>query len=351
MSITAHDPLSLPSVPQVEDLWLAAEGGQPFPATLTTYRSAITAFKHWRGEGDLITVTRGEAYAWVAWASQRWQPGGVAIRLRSLRALYGWLARSSSSATPSRPSRSPCRTIRTSPPPTSRSTRCSGVPGPAGNATAMSPCSPCWSIPAPATRGGEPRLFGRQPRRCAAHVPRLEDAGAHGAADRPLRGRPRAVAAHPRPQRRRTVVVPEKPNHRRVRAHPARHRTSLRRDLTPHSLRRGSRQFGHCAKASRCLPSSDCSAGVRARRWSSATSLPRPTRSPSTRRGGCWRSRAIERAGARRGLRRTPATVERRSRGSGYSMSARTSLDNADSPSSRLRALIDAACTLRTCSA
>ena len=38
-------------------------------------------------------LNRAEAYAFTQWLGERYQPGGVAIRLRSLRAFYGWLVK------------------------------------------------------------------------------------------------------------------------------------------------------------------------------------------------------------------------------------------------------------------
>jgi integrase len=38
-------------------------------------------------------VTRAEAYRFVQWLGDNYKPGGVAIRVRSLRAYYGWLVK------------------------------------------------------------------------------------------------------------------------------------------------------------------------------------------------------------------------------------------------------------------
>ena len=38
-------------------------------------------------------MTRAEAYGFVQWLGDNYKPGGVAIRVRSLRAYYGWLVK------------------------------------------------------------------------------------------------------------------------------------------------------------------------------------------------------------------------------------------------------------------
>jgi site-specific recombinase XerD len=84
----------VPTVPGAEDLWLASlKARNRSPHTLKSYRNSVEHFRAWRGPGDLTTVTRGEAMAYVAWMSERYAPGGVNIRVRSLRALYGFLVR------------------------------------------------------------------------------------------------------------------------------------------------------------------------------------------------------------------------------------------------------------------
>jgi integrase len=54
-------------------------------------RTPTQQLKAWRGDRDLTTVSRAEALAFVAYLNEHHQPGGVANRVRSLRALYGWL--------------------------------------------------------------------------------------------------------------------------------------------------------------------------------------------------------------------------------------------------------------------
>jgi integrase len=81
-------------IPPTDEIWLAAlRAAGRSPATIASYRHAIGCLQQWRGTTELEDVTRAEAYGFVQWLGDNYQPGGVAIRVRSLRAYYGWLVR------------------------------------------------------------------------------------------------------------------------------------------------------------------------------------------------------------------------------------------------------------------
>jgi Phage integrase family/Phage integrase, N-terminal SAM-like domain len=77
-----------------DEIWLAAlRAAGRSPATIASYRHAIGCLQQWRGTTELDDVTRSEAYRFVQWLGDNYKPGGVAIRVRSLRAYYGWLVK------------------------------------------------------------------------------------------------------------------------------------------------------------------------------------------------------------------------------------------------------------------
>jgi site-specific recombinase XerD len=77
----------------VESVWLSALRAQGrSPKTLVTYEHAVRQLREWRqADPDLSTLTRLEALAFVRHLGERFQSGGVATRVRSLRAMYSWL--------------------------------------------------------------------------------------------------------------------------------------------------------------------------------------------------------------------------------------------------------------------
>ena len=82
------------SIPTTDEIWLAAlRAAGRSPATIASYRHAIGCLQQWRGTTELDDVTRAEAYGFVQWLGDNYKPGGVAIRVRSLRAYYGWLVK------------------------------------------------------------------------------------------------------------------------------------------------------------------------------------------------------------------------------------------------------------------
>jgi integrase/recombinase XerD len=77
-----------------DEIWLAAlRAAGRSPATIASYRHAIGCLQQWRGTTELDDVTRAEAYGFVQWLGDNYKSGGVAIRVRSLRAYYGWLVK------------------------------------------------------------------------------------------------------------------------------------------------------------------------------------------------------------------------------------------------------------------
>ena len=81
-------------IPTTDEIWLAAlRAAGRSPATIASYRHAIGCLQQWRGTTELDDVTRAEAYGFVQWLGDNYKPGGVAIRVRSLRAYYGWLVK------------------------------------------------------------------------------------------------------------------------------------------------------------------------------------------------------------------------------------------------------------------
>ena len=76
------------------DLWLASlRAAGRSPKTTEGYAYATDQLKEWRGDGrgDLTTVTRIEALAFVRHLTDTYQPGGVHSRVKRLRALWGWM--------------------------------------------------------------------------------------------------------------------------------------------------------------------------------------------------------------------------------------------------------------------
>jgi hypothetical protein len=66
---------------------LRAQGRSP--KTLITYEHAVRQLREWReSDRDLANLTRIEALAFVRHLGERFQPGGVAARVRSLRAMH-----------------------------------------------------------------------------------------------------------------------------------------------------------------------------------------------------------------------------------------------------------------------
>ena len=73
------------------EMWLSAlRAAGRSPATLASYRHAVDKLRAWR-PGDLTTLSRFEAIRFVQHLSDNYAPGGVASRVRSLRAFFGWL--------------------------------------------------------------------------------------------------------------------------------------------------------------------------------------------------------------------------------------------------------------------
>ena len=82
----SHDSISADAV------WLAAlRAAGRSPHTLASYSYAVEGLKAWRGDEDITTVQRLEALRYVQHLTDSFQPGGVALRVRSLRACYSWL--------------------------------------------------------------------------------------------------------------------------------------------------------------------------------------------------------------------------------------------------------------------
>src|SRR5215203_5886386 len=74
------------------EVWLSAlRAAGRSPATLSTYRQAVDKLAAWRGDRDVTTLTRFEALRFVQHLTDTYTPGGVANRVRSLRACFGWL--------------------------------------------------------------------------------------------------------------------------------------------------------------------------------------------------------------------------------------------------------------------
>lgn len=78
----------------VSEMWLSAlRAAGRSPATLANYRHAVDKLAAWRGDPDVTTLSKFEALRFVQHLQDRYAPGGVSNRVRSLSALYGWLVR------------------------------------------------------------------------------------------------------------------------------------------------------------------------------------------------------------------------------------------------------------------
>jgi integrase/recombinase XerD len=72
--------------------WLdAVKAAGRSPKTLASYAAAVATLRSWAQRGDLSDLTRAEAVAFVGWLQERYAPGGVALRVRSLRAGWSWM--------------------------------------------------------------------------------------------------------------------------------------------------------------------------------------------------------------------------------------------------------------------
>ena len=76
-----------------DSIWLSAlRASGRSPKTLESYAAAVAMLRAWRtNDPDLTTVTRFEALAFVKQLGEQYRPGVVALRVRSLRAMFGWL--------------------------------------------------------------------------------------------------------------------------------------------------------------------------------------------------------------------------------------------------------------------
>jgi integrase/recombinase XerC len=77
-------------------LWLSSlRAAGRSPRTIQSYEAAVTMLREWRSQSapdsGLETLTRLEAMAFVKHLQERYQPGGVALRVRSLRAGWSWM--------------------------------------------------------------------------------------------------------------------------------------------------------------------------------------------------------------------------------------------------------------------
>ena len=75
------------------DIWLSAlRAAGHSPKTLETYGHAVRQLRDWwQSNQDLSTLTKLEARAFVRHLQETYTPGGTRVRVRSLRALFGWL--------------------------------------------------------------------------------------------------------------------------------------------------------------------------------------------------------------------------------------------------------------------
>src|SRR5262245_65841272 len=73
-------------------IWLSALTAQGrSPKTIESYAAAVGKLRDWVG-GDVSGLTRLEAMAFAAHLRETYTPGGAAVRLRALRAGWGWMA-------------------------------------------------------------------------------------------------------------------------------------------------------------------------------------------------------------------------------------------------------------------
>ena len=74
-------------------IWLSAlRSAGRSPKTIESYEAAVGKLREWRTvEGDLATVTRLEALAFVRHVGEQFTPGRVAVRVRALRAGWSWM--------------------------------------------------------------------------------------------------------------------------------------------------------------------------------------------------------------------------------------------------------------------
>lgn len=80
----------MPSDLDIDTLWLSAlRSAGRSPKTLSTYAYCVEQLKAWR-PGQLETLSRFEALAFVKHLGDQYTPGGVSLRVRSLRALWSW---------------------------------------------------------------------------------------------------------------------------------------------------------------------------------------------------------------------------------------------------------------------
>ena len=76
----------------VAEMWLSAlRAAGRSKNTLSNYRHAVDKLAAFRGHRDVTTLTKFEALRFVQHLQDTYTPGGVANRVRSLKALYGWL--------------------------------------------------------------------------------------------------------------------------------------------------------------------------------------------------------------------------------------------------------------------
>ena len=78
------------------EIWLAALAAQGrSPKTIESYSAAVGKLRQWRqppgGHESLDTLTRLEAMSFARHMTDTYTPGGAAVRLRALRAGWGWM--------------------------------------------------------------------------------------------------------------------------------------------------------------------------------------------------------------------------------------------------------------------
>lgn len=73
-------------------IWLSAlRAGGRSPKTIESYTAAVGKLRTWSGMDDLSGLTRLQAMSFVKHLQDTFTPGGVAVRVRALRAGWAWM--------------------------------------------------------------------------------------------------------------------------------------------------------------------------------------------------------------------------------------------------------------------
>ena len=175
------------------EMWLSAlRAAGRSPATLANYRHAVDKLAEWRDDGDVTTLTKFEALRFVQHLTDQYAPGGVANRVRSLRACFSWLLAEEIVES------NPFARVKIRVPEEAKTTaddeQIERMLAHAKGNRAI--CAADAAGRHRRSQARDRRRHRRRPRPQQRHgaVPDSQDRHPHGAADRSGRGRPRALA-------------------------------------------------------------------------------------------------------------------------------------------------------------